>query len=791
MGFRPFDTAAPGASGAPSVIEAPPAAPKGRFRAFEPQAPAVPQVEPTYQPTLKETLLAPLETAAALVTGAGAPVAGAIESLVTGRDYDQARESWAYAPQNPRAQANLQALGQLPGVRQVGELLHAGGQKISDLTGGAISPTAGADALGLALPAAGKFGAPLAKGAARVTGSADRAAGAAAVAGNAQVQMARKLGLKLRPEDVQARIPGQRTPGRTASRLVSPTDIKTDFTLHNQGIITREAGAELGLSNATELTEATFNKLKAPEHAIYEQAERAATRVPISLELQGALQDGIKLAKFKAGDRVGVTRTLSALRRNGNKHAQAADVATQEAGYAELAAADRLEAAFGAQLEAVGEANMLSQFQAARQRLAKIHNVEGATRAGHVDVADLYKMAERGAPLTGRLKMLAEIGEAFPNITRHSLKTAAGAPVGGEITKYGVIRSGINAAARNVPGLRSRLNPYSEGFQNRIGPAATDVERSYFGSYGQPLAPLARLGAPGKSLDVIEPDAALSRALGVEGRRPLPRGPEPSLSAETPPVGGYPRLPEAPSRLTAETPPAVAGDINFRAAQPNAYADSLAGDLGLAPSPSRAQPMPALADQLAGDLQLERPMARPPQRELPVTTEQPPPALELSRDQKPRANINMDDEALIPDSTVLKVNDGKREVGFIAFKENADGQLQISRTKVVDDLRGKKGPNDPRPGQELILKAVDHAESVGKPLVSDKTVTVAQLRAYESLVKKGKLSVEYTDPKAVAAALKRGDNRAVVKGPGGQPVIKVIVRKKPALGEALAPPAGP
>ncbi len=754
-----------------------------------PAVPAAPQAP--YQPTLRETLMAPLETAAAVVTGAGAPVAGAIESLVTGQDYDKARESWTYTPQNPRAQANLQALGQVPGVKQIGELLHAGGQKVSDLTGGAVSPTAGTDALGLALPAVGKLGAPLAKGAARVTGGADRAAGAAAVAGNAQVQMARKLGLKLRPEDVQARIPGQRTPGRTASRLVSPTDIKTDFTLHNQGVITREAGTELGLSNATELTEAVYNKLKAPEHAIYEQAERVATRVPISTELQGALQEGIKLAKFKTGDRVGVTRTLSALRRNGNKHAQAADVATQEAGYAELAAAERLEAAFGAQLEAVGETEMLGQFQAARQRLAKIHNVEGATRAGHVDVADLYKMKERGAPLTGRLKMLAEIGEAFPNITRHSLKTAAGSPVGGELTKHGIIRSGVNAVARNVPGLRSRLNPYSEGFQNRIGPVANDVERSYFGSYGQPLAPLDRLGAPSKSLDVIEPDAALSRALGVEGRGPLPRGPEPSLSAETPPVGGYPRLPEAPSRMTAETPPAVAGDVNFQAAQPNAYAESLAGDLGLAPSPGRTQAMPALANQLAGDLQLERPMARPPQREMPVTTEQPPPALELSRNQKPRASVNPADEAIIHGSTVLKVSDKGQDIGFIALKKNEQGQLQIHRIKVADELQGKKAPGEIRPGQALVRKALDEAERTTTPLVGDSTMTVAFLRTLQSMERKGEIEVRYTNPTAVEAALKRGNPREVVKGEKGQLVADLITRKKPALGEALAPPAGP
>lgn len=757
------------------------------------------------------------EIGAAGLTGAIAtPVAGLAAlpagpaELLQGRDpiaaqadiAEQLRHDLTYQP-GPAAGELLAPVA--PTLRKIGQVARSGLESLSPETQNVVENVAlpAADVAANLLPAARGVG-PLARG---LEGAGEAAARQtllppSAVARSDAVQTARRMGLKLRHEDVQAVMPGERVPGEAAGRLAPPGDVKSRFTLDNQAVITREAGAELGLKDAKTLDDATFNKLKAPEHAIYESAEQAAMRVQPSMELQGALQDGIKLAKFKTGENVGVTKTLSALRRNAAKHIKGTDVATQEMGYAERAAADRLEEAFGKQLEATGNGPLFKQFQEARQRLAKINDVETATRAGQVDASVIYRLGQKGKPLTGRLKMIADVNEHFPNITRHSLKTASGAPTGGEPTKYGLIRSATGAVARNVPGLRSRLNVYSDAYQSRFGPAASDVERSYFGSYGAPEAPLSP-PFKGKNPDVIEPDASLSSSLGVGG--PVPQAPR-DLVAESP--RAYAQLPEAPSRLSAETPPPVRGDVNFRASQPSGLGD----ELSLAPSePRRMGPVdykaPSLADQLVGDQQLAR-TEHTRQGELPVTTDQPS-KYQLETTGRTKPSVNPDEEAIIPGSTVLRINEGERTVGYIALKENEDGALQISRSKVADELQGKKGEGDPRYGQGLIMKALDHAEQVNKPLVSDKTVTVAQLRAYDALVRKGKIQVQYSDPAAVEAALKKGDPRTVVKGKGGQPVITAIGRASKArepvpavepsaaasspsapLGEALAPVGG-
>src|SRR5690606_2057345 len=115
---------------------------------------------------------------------------------------------------------------------------------------------------------------------------------------------------------------------------------------------------------------------------------------------------------------------------------------------------------------------------------------------------------------------------------------------------------------------------------------------------------------------------------------PLPRTPSESMriantlagDLELAPEGPTPNLPPAPSRMTADVPPPVRGDVPFTASQPLA-AGNLAADLGFAPevvseglpfrptsladsplslvedAPVRA-PVPARARSLADDLVL-------------------------------------------------------------------------------------------------------------------------------------------------------------------------------------------
>lgn len=127
----------------------------------------------------------------------------------------------------------------------------------------------------------------------------------------------------------------------------------------------------------------------------------------------------------------------------------------------------------------------------------------------------------------------------------------------------------------------------------------------------------------------------------------------------------------------------------------------------------------------------------------------------------------LDEEFVLPGSQVIRAQDAGKDVGFIAFKENDKGALQINRTKVDESVRGQGT------GKQLLLQALDTADQQGKPLVSDNTVTAAQLRVYDSLQKSGQIKVTYSDPEAVAEALASKDQRTVVKGKSGPVVTKI------------------
>src|ERR1017187_9120168 len=81
------------------------------------------QEKPT---TLAQGLAAPFQVAGAMATSTLAPGFAAAENLLTGKtsdkDYSEAKKSWSYSPTNPVAQKDLEVIGNLPGIKQIGQL---------------------------------------------------------------------------------------------------------------------------------------------------------------------------------------------------------------------------------------------------------------------------------------------------------------------------------------------------------------------------------------------------------------------------------------------------------------------------------------------------------------------------------------------------------------------------------------------------------------------------------------------------------------------------------------------
>lgn len=308
-------------------------------------------------------------------------------------------------------------------------------------------------------------------------------AGEAAVPGAVEsvspaVEALRAGGIKFRPSDVRAITPDRsvKVPGEFREKFAKGPELKSDLTLDNQATLTKRAADKIGTKD---LSDKSLDAAEAPHIAKYQMAEQVAAGVEATPEFQAAYDAALASAQLPKGEAHGVTRVIGALRRRANKRTASGDVKTEEAGYADRDLADSLEEQFGKQLERAGESQLLGEYQQARQSLAQINDVRGATRAEQIDAAALRRLNERygGNRLTGDLKFIADASEFAPNVTGHSTKTAMRA--GDEVpsSREGFITRGAKALVRKIPGM----DVGAEGFQESLGPV-NPARSSYYGT---------------------------------------------------------------------------------------------------------------------------------------------------------------------------------------------------------------------------------------------------------------------------------------------------------------------
>jgi len=216
-------------------------------------------------------------------------------------------------------------------------------------------------------------------------------------------------------------------------------------------------------------------------------------------------------------------------------------------------------------------------------------------------------------------------------------------------SKAGMIRGAANAVLRKLPGMDVRR----DSFQNKFGAEASDTARSYFDDYGKrkkrpektepsqrtmdlPQGPPAFDGLtppPGEPLGRSRPASVPFEQTGgvVPSRAQTLAG---DLGLAPDPVPDAVALPDAPSRLSADVPPPTPqGGLQFDPGLPQLA--RLAEDLGLVePGPLPRSPdsiewvPPNLADSLIDD-NLNRRLNLPPtlaqQGAMAVDAEQLPP----------------------------------------------------------------------------------------------------------------------------------------------------------------------
>ena len=310
---------------------------------------------------------------------------------------------------------------------------------------------------------------------------------------NPVVEDLRAGGIELRPSDIRAMHPEAKSiPGEFREKFANPADLKKSQTLHNQATLTKRAADRFGTPDLTDQSLAAAEK---PKIDVYRLAESVAGSKPPIPEFQAALDEATNAVKvdLPRGEPATVTRILSTLRDKARRFMKADNQEANNQGYAARNMAEALEEAFGKQLEAVGEPQVLKQYQEARQFLGELYDVWDSKRADQIDAAALRRLNEKagGGRLKGDLKFIADASEYAPNVTGHSLKTASRSGEEFPATKEGMFTRATKALVRQIPGM----DVGSRAFQDTLG-TLNPVRSSYYGApeFEPPARPAPQQG---------------------------------------------------------------------------------------------------------------------------------------------------------------------------------------------------------------------------------------------------------------------------------------------------------
>jgi hypothetical protein len=112
--------------------------------------------------------------------------------------------------------------------------------------------------------------------------------------------------------------------------------------------------------------------------------------------------------------------SLKQLRFDGFANKAQMDPTKKALGNAQVGIARELESLIERNLEKAGRPDLLKNFRESRQLLAKVHTVDKALNkaSGSIDASVLRRELERGKPLSGELRTIAEFAQRFPKASQ-------------------------------------------------------------------------------------------------------------------------------------------------------------------------------------------------------------------------------------------------------------------------------------------------------------------------------------------------------------------------------------
>lgn len=340
-----------------------------------------------------------------------------------------------YRPSSPEAQSILGGIANV--ASPITNTLSAAKKDIGDAFGQRT-----ADVTGDVATLLGARGAASGLG-----GKAATAAKASTLAPEAQAALA--AGLKLTPEQVGAPV------GNVVQSLTGAAKLERTVSKSNATQVTNLAKDDLGIPRSTTLNDSVLTNLKIPENAVYDQVSKLgqvradptyaadiskvtspgansfAFDVPPAIEKLKAGYGNVQ--SFDAGDAVAKVRQLRA---DASKNIKAPNVPEQNAlGYAQKQIAEAIESQLDRHVQTLSAAGrtdpgLIDQLRAARVQLAKIHSVQDALDGGNVSATELGKQLDRGVPLSGNLRTVAQAANNYGRSFQDISKIRDGGPFG-------------------------------------------------------------------------------------------------------------------------------------------------------------------------------------------------------------------------------------------------------------------------------------------------------------------------------------------------------------------------
>lgn len=227
---------------------------------------------------------------------------------------------------------------------------------------------------------------------------------------------------------------------------------------------------EFGISKDTPLSSELFEKLRADAGRAYDDVQSLPLQqIDVLNPNTGLMQPKQFNPKQMVADlrqaRSDARSNWTAFKKNGNPEFQ------QKANAAENEAT-RLENELDKVVSQSGQPELMANLRQARVEIAKLHQVENSFNPSsqNVDPAYFARLAQKGAPLTGNLKIIGDFANQFPRYVKETSKLASpgsssvnslGAAVLGA---FGNLKTAGLMATRGPVGSMMLSGPYQNMF---------------------------------------------------------------------------------------------------------------------------------------------------------------------------------------------------------------------------------------------------------------------------------------------------------------------------------------